>query len=108
MQILDVIIPVPELPESAPKLVFVILAIGLIPVSEGVDFIGFDYNSAVYFAAVGEIDRSIAQEPMLSVLADDPGYPAIRARMLANFNANREVLSLPPYDENFQVMANPD
>jgi hypothetical protein len=29
----------------------------------------------------------------------------LRAKMLANFNANREVLNLPPYGENYQVMA---
>lgn len=90
---------------------------------EGVDFVGFDINSAIYFAAVGEIDKSIAylqkaverganarvdpivDSPQLVVLADDPRYPLIRAGMLANFNSNREVLGLPPYDDNFQVMA---
>jgi TolB-like protein/Tfp pilus assembly protein PilF len=94
--------------------------------SEGVDFVGFDFNSAIYFAATGEIDRSIdylknavdrgaiansdpiVNAPELAVLEDDPRYPLIRAGMLANFNANREVLGLPPYDENFQVMADPN
>ena len=91
--------------------------------SEGVDYVGFDMNSAIYFAAVGEIDKSIAylqeavegvaltrvdpivDSPQLMVLEDDPRYPLIRAGMLANFNSNREVLGLPPYDDNFQVMA---
>ena len=43
--------------------------------------------------------------PELQALFDDSRFPILRARMLAGFNANREVLNLPPYGDNYQVMA---
>jgi len=90
---------------------------------EGVSFIGLWMNTAAQHALLGDIDASFEyldraveagalspsdpyeQSPELAALFDDARFPGIRARMLANFNANRAVLNLPPYDDNYQVMA---
>ena len=42
-------------------------------------------------------------EPALAVLVDDPRYAAIKTKMLANVNADRELLGLALFDENYQV-----
>ena len=90
---------------------------------QGIDNFGFTYNLAAQHAMLGEVDlafqyldEAIAagltssadpydNSPELAALFDDTRFPGARARILANFNANREVLKLPPYDENYQVMA---
>ncbi len=90
---------------------------------QGVNFIGLSYNKAAQHALLGNIDEAFAYlgeavdagispptdpyetAPEFEALFDDPRFPALRARMLASFNANREVLNLPPYGDNYQVMA---
>jgi hypothetical protein len=42
-------------------------------------------------------------EPAFAVLVDDPRYAAIKANVLASVNADRELLGLALFDENYQV-----
>ena len=42
-------------------------------------------------------------EPALRALVDDPRYAELETRMLASVNADRELLGLGPFDENYQV-----
>jgi hypothetical protein len=90
---------------------------------EGVNHIGLSMNMAAQQSLLGNIDTAFEYldaavdegassatdpyktAPEFEALFDDPRFPGVRARMLANFNANREVLKLPPYDDNYQVMA---
>jgi tetratricopeptide (TPR) repeat protein len=90
---------------------------------QGVNFVGLSINTASQHALLGNVDEAFEfleeavdggasaptdpyeTAPHFQALFDDPRFPAVRARMLANFNANREVLRLPPYDDNYQVMA---
>ena len=89
---------------------------------QGVDFAGLWLNTAAQHALLGNADAAFEQldkaanagfaysrdpydqSPEFAALFEDPRFPAVRAKMLANFNANREVLNLPPYGENYQVM----
>jgi len=90
---------------------------------QGVDFVGLSMNKATQHALLGNIDEAfeLLEEavdagvssptdpyetaPHFEALFDDPRFAVVRAKMLVNFNANREVLKLPPYDDNYQVMA---
>jgi tetratricopeptide (TPR) repeat protein len=90
---------------------------------QGVDFAGLWYNKAAQNALLGNVDAAFEyldkavdagvsspvdpyeQSPELEALFEDQRFPVVRAKMLASFNANREVLNLPPYGENYQVMA---
>jgi hypothetical protein len=42
-------------------------------------------------------------EPALRALVDDPRYAAIKVDVLANVNADRDLLGLALFDENYQV-----
>ncbi|MDH3275479.1 MAG: hypothetical protein OEM99_13190 [Gammaproteobacteria bacterium] len=42
-------------------------------------------------------------EPALRALVDDPRYATIKTKMLANVNADRELLGLALFDENYEV-----
>jgi TolB-like protein len=90
---------------------------------QGVDFAGLWLNKAAQHALLGNADAAFEyldkavdagmsspmdpyeQSPEFEALFEDQRFPVVRAKMLANFNANREVLNLPPYGENYQVMA---
>ena len=90
---------------------------------QGVSHIQLFVNTAAQYALLGDIDDAFESldeavdaglstptdpyetAPQFQALFEDPRFPGIRARMLANFNSNREVLNLPPYDNNYQVMA---
>jgi len=90
---------------------------------QGVDFSGLWYNKAAQHALLGNVDAAFEyldkavdggvsspvdpyeQSPEFEALFEDQRFPVVRAKMLANFNASREVLNLPPYGENYQVMA---
>jgi TolB-like protein/tetratricopeptide (TPR) repeat protein len=92
-------------------------------IEEGVNHIGLSMNMAAQQSLLGNVDTAFEYldeavdegassatdpyktAPEFEALFDDPRFPGVRARMLANFNANREVLKLPPYDDNYQVMA---
>jgi len=89
---------------------------------QGVDFAGLWYNKAAQNALLGNVDAAFEyldkavdggvsspvdpyeQWPEFEALFEDQRFPVLRAKLLANFNANREVLNLPPYGENYQVM----
>ena len=89
---------------------------------QGVDFAGIWYNKAAQNALLGNVDAAFEyldkavdagvsspvdpyeQSPEFEALFEDQRFPVVRAKMLANFNASREVLNLPPYGENYQVM----
>ena len=89
---------------------------------QGVNNPFFAGNKALQFVLLGDYDAAFEQfevaadggvfwssdprdEVMLQAVVDDPRFDSVRARMLANFNINREVLDLPPYDDNYQVVA---
>jgi TolB-like protein len=92
-------------------------------VEQGVNHIGLSMNIAAQHSLLGDVDEAFESleeavdagayaatdpyetAPAFQALFDDARFPGIRARMLANFNSNREVLKLPPYDDNYQVMA---
>ena len=42
-------------------------------------------------------------QPALRALVDDPRYAELETRMLASVNADRQLLGLAPFDENYQV-----
>ena len=42
-------------------------------------------------------------EPALAVLVDDPRYAAIKTNVLAAVNADRRLLGLALFDENYEV-----
>jgi len=88
---------------------------------QGVSNFVFSLNLATHAAMLGDIDTAfnyleaavdngwiVSREPAevmpaLAVLVDDPRYVAIKADVLAGVNANRELLGLEPFDENYQV-----
>lgn len=92
-------------------------------VEQGIDFLRLWMNQAAQHALSGRIDEAFEflekavdagasaetdpykTAPEFAALFEDSRFPGMRARMLANFNANREILNLPPYDQNYQVMA---
>ncbi|MCI0518279.1 MAG: hypothetical protein L0Y45_10655, partial [Woeseiaceae bacterium] len=45
--------------------------------------------------------------PALAVLADDPRFAAIEATMLATTNRDREIVGLPPLNENYEPLQEP-
>jgi len=88
---------------------------------QGINNFVFSLNLATYEALSGDIELAFAHledavdggwvsvgepadvEPALRALVDDPRYAAIETRMLASVNADRELLGLAPFDENYQV-----
>ena len=88
---------------------------------QGISNFVFSRNLASHAAMLGDIDAAFAHleaavdsgwvaigdpaeiEPTLAVLADDPRYASIKANVLANVNADRELLGLGLFDENYQV-----
>lgn len=89
--------------------------------TEGIDNRLFTTSKASYLAMRGDIDGalvhleaavtqglSVAMNPEVafpefSVLSGDPRFDKIKKTMLTNLNYNRQILGLPPFDENYQV-----
>lgn len=88
---------------------------------QGISNAFFSLNLATHAALSGDIETAFAHleaavdggwvavgepadiEPALRALAVDPRYATIKANVLANVNADRELLGLAPFDENYQV-----
>jgi len=88
---------------------------------QGINNFVFSLNLAKHAALLGDIDTAFAHledavdggwvavgelaeiEPGLRALVDDPRYTSIKANVLANVNADRELLGLALFDENYQV-----
>lgn len=90
---------------------------------QGIENFAFSFNQGVHAAMMGDIDLAfehllvavdggassggelIDVTPELAVLADDPRISEIEDKMLATMNRDRAVVGLPPFDENYQVVA---
>ncbi len=90
---------------------------------QGVENFAFSFNKGIHAAMLGDNDLAfehllLAAErgvtvggelvevvPQLAVLADDPRMVDIEEQMLATMNRDRAVVGLPPFDENYQVVA---
>jgi len=86
---------------------------------QGVSNTIFSWNRGLHAAMLEDIDIAFAYlesavdggfrligdpaevEPALAVLVDDPRFAAIKTRMLANVNADRELLGLALFDESY-------
>ncbi len=93
---------------------------------QGISNFGFWGNRAIYYAMLGDIDAAfehlqsaveggwvivgdpVEVEPALAPLADDPRFAEIEATMLARVNEYRGLLDLAPFDENYQILHQPD
>ena len=94
------ITPIFELPDWAPKLIFVILTIGLVPARSE------KHLSACrkrWIMAGNTRQRPEEVIPQYAVLADDPRMDDIKAQMLEVFNRDRAIVGLPPVNENYEV-----
>ncbi len=81
----------------------------------------FSLNLATHAAVLGDTETAFAHleaavdggwvsvgepadvEPALRTLVDDPRYAELETRMLVSVNADRQLLDLAPFDENYQV-----
>ncbi len=88
---------------------------------QGISNAFFSRNLATHAALMGDIETAFAHleaavdggwvsvgepaevEPALRALVDDPRYAEIETRVLASVNADRQLLGLAPFDENYQV-----
>jgi hypothetical protein len=88
---------------------------------QGISNFVFSSNLATHAAMLGDIDTALDHleaavdsgwvaigdpaevEPALAVLVDDPRYAVIKADVLASVNADRELLGLALFDENYEV-----
>ena len=88
---------------------------------QGVSNNTFSWNRGLHAAMLEDIDTAFAYlesavdggfrvigdpaevEPALAVLVDDPRFAAIKIRMLANVNADRELLGLALFDESYAL-----
>ena len=88
---------------------------------QGINNFVFSLNLATHAALLGDVDTAFAHleaavdggwvavgepaeiEPGLRALVDDPRYTSIKASVLANVNADRELLGLALFDENYEV-----
>ncbi|NIA26772.1 MAG: hypothetical protein GWP02_01860, partial [Desulfobulbaceae bacterium] len=88
---------------------------------QGVSNIFFSLSLATHAAMLGDIDTAfdhleaavdsgwvVSREPAevvpaLATLTDDPRYAAIKTNVLAALNADRELLGLALFDENYRV-----
>lgn len=89
---------------------------------QGIDNFVFSGTRGIHYALLGDVDAAfdhlelavergwrIIGDPVESVpefanLADDPRFDELKAAMLANANADRELLGLPLFDEDFQTL----
>lgn len=90
--------------------------------SEGINNRLFDAGQASYLAMEGDIDGALAklksavdgglstaEDPLISypefaVLDGDPRFDEIKASMLANLNHNRNILGLPSFGDDYEVL----
>ena len=91
--------------------------------NQGIENFAFSFNQAVHAAMLGDTDLAfehlfVAAEggassggelaevvPQLTNLVDDPRYAEIQEMMLATMNRDRTVAGLPPFDANYEVVA---
>jgi tetratricopeptide (TPR) repeat protein len=89
---------------------------------EGIENFAFTSNKAVHAAMLGDKDAAfeylleaaeygwtvggdlVEQVPQFAVIADDPRIEDIEVVMLATMNRDREVIGLPPFDADYQVV----
>jgi len=87
---------------------------------QGVDNFVFSGTRGIHYAMLGDADKAFSHleqavnrgwriigdpvdtVPELASLADDPRFEELKSAMLANANADRELLGLPLFDENYQ------
>lgn len=90
---------------------------------QGIENFAFSANQAIHAAMLGETDLAfehlfvaanggwtsrgdiVEVVPQLAVLADDPRLGEIEELMLATMNRDRAVVGLPPFDANYEVVA---
>jgi len=88
---------------------------------QGISNTIFSWNRALHAAMLEDIDDAFDHleaavdggfrligdpaevAPALAVLVDDPRFAAIKTRMLANVNADRELLGLTLFDESYET-----
>jgi TolB-like protein/lipoprotein NlpI len=88
---------------------------------QGVSNTIFSWNRGLHAAMLEDIDTAFAYlesavdggfrligdpvevEPALTALVDDPRFAAVKIRMLANVNADRELLGLALFDESYAL-----
>jgi tetratricopeptide (TPR) repeat protein len=88
---------------------------------QGVSNTIFSWNRGLHAAMLEDIDTAFAYlesavdggfrligdpvevEPALTALVDDPRFAAVKTRMLANVNADRELLGLALFDEAYEI-----
>jgi len=88
---------------------------------QGISNFVFSRSLATHAAMLGDIDAAFGHleaaveggwvaigdpaevEPALAVLVDDPRYAAIKTNVLAAVNADRQLLGLALFDENYEV-----
>jgi TolB-like protein/lipoprotein NlpI len=88
---------------------------------QGVSNTIFSWNRGLHAALLEDIDAAFAYletavdggfrligdpveaEPALTALVDDPRFAAVKTRMLANVNADRELLGLALFDESYEI-----
>jgi TolB-like protein/lipoprotein NlpI len=88
---------------------------------QGVSNTIFSWNRGLHAALLEDIDAAFAYletavdggfrligdpveaEPALTALVDDPRFAAVKTRMLANVNADRELLGLTLFDESYEI-----
>ena len=89
---------------------------------EGINNNVFSANRGIHSAMLNDVDAAfehmnvaveqgwrtigdpVESVPEFSSLADDPRFEELKATMLANANADRKLLGLPLFDENFQIL----
>ena len=89
---------------------------------QGIDNFVFSGNRGIHYAMLGDSDRAfshleqavnrgwrivgdpIEAAPELASLADDPRFEELKSAMLANVNTDRELLGLPLFNENFELV----
>ncbi len=90
---------------------------------QGVDNAGFAWGLAVQHALNGDVDLAldslersadqgvntngvlVEKEPAFTVLANEPRFAGLEARMRDNLNRNRAVVGLPPVDASYGLKA---
>jgi TolB-like protein/Tfp pilus assembly protein PilF len=88
---------------------------------QGISNTIFSWNRGLHAAMLEDIDTAFAYletavdggfrligdpaevEPALAALVDDPRFAAVKTRMLANVNADRELLGLALFDESYAL-----
>jgi hypothetical protein len=66
--------------------------------------IAFDHPEVAVDGGWSAVGKLAEEEPAFAVLVDDPRYAEIETRMLASVNADRQLLGLALFDENYEVL----